>query len=224
MRRTPPLDFDLSVAADKARRQRARRGMSGAVEGSTRSCEWPGCGAHAAYRAPASPERLDEYLWFCLEHVREYNAGWNFFADLGEDEIEARLRAATAWERPTWRLGGGPGAMQGLHAHAEGRAWERFGMADPFEVLGENATLNPGRAANDERPRRRRRLTRLEQQAMDTLGLPHQVTARAELRARYRALVKDLHPDTAEAARDPDRLRAVLDAWDVLKASANFDD
>ena len=64
------FDYDVSVSADKQRRQR-RRGMSGAFETSTRRCEHPGCDAEAAYRAPRSPQHLDEYRWFCLDHVRE---------------------------------------------------------------------------------------------------------------------------------------------------------
>jgi hypothetical protein len=219
-----PLEFDVSVSAEKAQRARARRRMSGAVESSTRACEWPGCEGRGSYRAPVSPERLNEYHWFCLDHVREYNARWNFFADRDEETIEAALRSATAWERPTWRMGSGPAGMQGMHPHSDGRAWERFGISDPFELLGENATLNPGTAANSA-GHARVRLTRLEQQAMDTLGLPHHVTARAEVRARYRALVKDLHPDmNGGSAEEAERLRRVLDAWDLLKASPNLDD
>ena len=40
------FDYDVSVSADKQRRQR-RRGMSGAFETSTRRCEHPGCDAEA---------------------------------------------------------------------------------------------------------------------------------------------------------------------------------
>ena len=47
-----PLDFDISVTADKARRAR-QRGMSGAVGSSGKSCEWPGCEETGAYRALA---------------------------------------------------------------------------------------------------------------------------------------------------------------------------
>jgi len=217
-----PLDYDVSVTAEKRRRSHARR-MSGAVESSTRTCSWPGCEGAGQYRAPVAPDRLDEHRWFCLEHVRDYNARWNFFADLEEEDIAARLREATAWERPTWRMGRGPASAQGLHSHTEGRAWERFGFSDPFEVLGENATINPGGAANDARPRRR--LTAIEQRAMDTLALPHQVEGRCEVRARYRALIKELHPDmNGGESHDPDRLRAVLGAWEVLKRSPNFTD
>lgn len=215
-----PLDYDVSVAADKLRRQRTR-GLSGAFETSRRHCDWPGCNVAGAYRAPHSPDRLSDFRWFCLEHVRRYNAGWNFFSDWTEQEMDAQFRADRVWERPTWALGKGPKASLGTHPHAEGNAWARWGFRDPFEVLGDAATLNPGRASNENRPRRR--MTRAEQRAMDALGLPHQVETRAEVRARYRDLVKDLHPDLNGGQNpDPERLARVLKAWQILRKSRNF--
>jgi hypothetical protein len=216
-----PLDYDVSVSADKRRRAR-RRAMTGAFDTGGRCCEWPGCGKAAHYRAPRSPERLAEYRWFCLEHVRDYNASWDFFANRSEDEIERMVSGANAWERPTWSLGEGPRGPQGMHPHANGNAWARFGFSDPFEVLGENATLNPTGPA-EARPRRR--LSRPEQHALDTLGVPHQETVRRAVRARYRALVKQLHPDMNGGENaDPERLERVLRAWEVLRKSPNFSD
>ena len=215
-----PLDYDVSVTAAKAR-QRRRRGMSGAVESSTRVCDWPGCEARGLYRAPRAPDRLTEYRWFCLDHVRDYNRRWNFFADCDEGDLAEALSRATVWERPTWRLGGGPSGPQGLHAHAEGNAWARWGFADPLDVLGDNATIAPGPAEG----RPRRRLPRREQQALDTLGVAHQVEARAEVRAAYRALVKELHPDMNGGENpDPERLALVLKAWELLRRSPSFTD
>ena len=216
-----PLDYDISVAADKRRRARLR-GMSGAVESSTRACEWPGCEGRGTYRAPSSPERLNDFRWFCLDHVREYNRAWNYFDGWSEDELDAQARADRTWERPTWSLRDSTRPRQGW-PHGEGRAWARWGFSDPLEVLGEAATRNPGE--QPEAVRRFRRLTRDEQRAMDTLGLGHDVEARSEVRARYRELVKDLHPDMNNGARaDEARLGRVIRAWDILKRSRNFRD
>jgi hypothetical protein len=141
-----PLDYDVSVAADKRRRQRTR-GLSGAVETSQQECQWPGCNVAAEYRAPHSPDRLNEFRWFCLAHVRQYNSGWNFFSEWSEQDLDAQSRADRVWERPTWSLGKGPKAPLGAQPHAEGKAWARWGFRDPHEVLGDAATLNPGEAA-----------------------------------------------------------------------------
>ena len=214
-----PFDYDVSVSADKAKRQR-RRGMTGAVEGSTRACEHPGCERTAKYRAPRSPEELDRYRWFCLDHVREYNARWNFFRDHDEDDLQSHVNRARLWERPTWRFGEQPKGATGMNEHREGRAWERYGFQDPFEVLGENATINRGEAAQ-EAPKRRR-LPGSVRRALDELGAQEHET-RAQIRRRYRDLVKDLHPDmNGGDRRDEGRLRRVLWAWDEIKKSEAF--
>lgn len=217
-----PWEYDISVTADKRRRARTR-GMSGAVEGSTRTCEWPGCENGGAYRAPSSPDSLNEFRWFCLDHVREYNRAWNFFSGWSEDELDEQMRSDRTWDRPTWTFREGRRKSGRAGPHSDGRAWSRWGFSDPMDVLGEAATQNPGE--RKERKSRFRRLTRDEARAMDTLGLSHDIENRDEVRARYRELVKDLHPDMNAGARgDEERLGRVIRAWDILKRSRGFRD
>ena len=213
------FEYDISVTADKARRAR-KRGMSGAVDGTARICEAPSCEEKAAYRAPASPENMHEFRWFCLEHVREYNKSWNFFSGWTEEDLEAQMVADRTWERPTWNLKDGR-RHPGQSPHANGNAWHRWGFADATDVLGDNATQNPGKSS--ERKRRFKILTRDEQRAMDTLGLPYEIESKSEVRQRYRELVKDLHPDMNGGNRtDEARLGRVIRAWEVLKRSRGF--
>jgi len=49
-------------------------------EGKFHACDFPGCKEKGEYRAPKD-KTLKEYYWFCLEHVAEYNAKWNYYAD-----------------------------------------------------------------------------------------------------------------------------------------------
>lgn len=214
-----PLEYDVSVTADKARRAR-RRGMSGAVGSGERLCEHPQCDQPGVYRAPRGPGDLQRFRWFCLDHVRDYNARWNFFETCDEAAFETYLAGQRVWERPTWRLGKPPPGAAG--AHADGRAWERFGFSDPFEVLGDNATLNPGRTADQ--PRRRPSLPKNVRSALEILGAAETET-RGEIRRRYRALVKDLHPDMNGGDRSEEgRLRRVLWAWGQVRAARAIPD
>lgn len=206
MTKSDPFGFDLSVSSDKKRRTRGRRGMSGAFETSTRVCEHPGCEAAGKYRAPKSPDHLDEYLWFCKDHVREYNLKWNFFNGATEEELEAQFDKDRVWERETKPFGN----------NDEQRAWSRLGVDDPHQVLGANATRNPGRAAGT------RRLPPTERKALEILGAPDNWT-KAELRKQYKSLVKDLHPDMNGGDRgDEERLQEVVWAWDQVKESRSF--
>jgi hypothetical protein len=202
-----PFQFDISVGAAKKRQTRGKRGMSGAFETSTRKCEHPGCQAAGQYRAPKSPDNLDEYLWFCKDHVREYNLKWNFFHGSTEEEFEEQVQKDRVWERET----------KPFKRSAEERAWSRLGVDDPHQVLGENATRNPGKAVTGSRklpPTERRALEILE--ARDT-------ATKAELRKAYKSLIKVLHPDMNGGDRSQEeQLQQVVWAWEQVKDSRNF--
>jgi hypothetical protein len=224
MRRPSPFDIDISVSADKRRRARGR-GLSGAVETSAKQCDKPGCGRPGKFRAPKGPEQLDEFFWFCLDHVREYNQRWNFFQNSTDADLERQFAADRVWGRPTRpfreAVAGGGG-----QPHAEGRAWARFGFDDPLEALGDKATLNPGfdRAAAAGAPRPQRRLPPTERRALEILDAQDTQT-KTEIRQIYKALVKDLHPDMNGGKRDDEaRLTEVVWAWEQIKASRSFPD
>ena len=95
------LDYDISVSADKKRRSK-RGSASGGFESSVRTCEVEGCSKEAKYRAPKSPKDLDNFHWFCLKHVKEYNTRWNYFKNHSEEEFEKELNLSRPGvERPS---------------------------------------------------------------------------------------------------------------------------
>lgn len=203
-----PFEFDIRVSADKKRRTRGRRGMSGAIEGADRPCAFPGCKEIGEYRAPKSPDNLDEYLFFCREHVREYNLKWNFFQGQTDEDFQKFLDKDRLWGRETLPFSKRPD---------EGRAWQRLGVKDPMELLGEKGTRNPAPAAQ-------RKLPPTERRALDILDARDSWT-RTEIRKQYKSLVKDLHPDLNGGNRaDEDRLQEVVWAWDQIKDSRHFRD
>jgi hypothetical protein len=211
MQKRDPFGFDISVGADKKKRVKTRRGMSGVFETSTRKCEHPGCDLAGQYRAPKSPDIFDDYWWFCKDHVREYNTKWNFFSGATEEEYEAQVDKDRVWERPTKPFG---------KKGEEQRAWSRLGIQDPLDVLGQNGTRNPGKSITGGT----RRLPPTERKALEILEARDHWT-RPEIRKQYKSLVKDLHPDMNGGDRsDEDRLQEVVWAWDQIKESRNFRD
>src|SRR5437870_4274562 len=67
-------------------------------------CDWRGCQAVATHRAPKGRLREGEYWRFCLEHVREYNHSYNFFAGMSEDAVAKYQKEAVTGHRPTWKM------------------------------------------------------------------------------------------------------------------------
>ena len=118
----PPFEFDLRVSTDKSKRKTVRRGtMSGASEATNRPCDLPGCAQKAAYRAPKSPDHLNEYFWFCRDHIREYNLKWNFFGTATDEEFQKLLEKDRLWERETVPFS----------RKDDGRAWARLATVAP---------------------------------------------------------------------------------------------
>ena len=68
-------------------------------------CEWKNCNNKGKYKAPKNREFLREFHWFCLEHVRQYNNKWDYFANCTIEEIEAELKSDLTWHRPSWPIG-----------------------------------------------------------------------------------------------------------------------
>ncbi len=208
MSNRPPFEFDISASADKKRRKTGRRGFSGAFETSNKGCEFPGCNEAGAYRAPKSPDLLDEYFWFCKDHVREYNLKWNFFNGTTDEEFQKFLDKDRVWGRET----------KPFSQKDDGRAWQRLGVDDPLELLGANATQNPGKPVSNAS----RKLPPTERKALEVLDARDSWT-KTEIRKQYKSLVKDLHPDMNAGDRsDEDRLQEVVWAWDQIKDSRYF--
>ncbi|MDA8051942.1 MAG: J domain-containing protein [Rhodospirillales bacterium] len=137
-------------------------------------CDVPGCEAAGEYRAPRSRRALREWRWFCLEHVRAYNAAWDYYRGMSPGQIEAELRADLSWQRPTWPLG-----------RLGGADWRRSGGLE--EPLAELA----GRAKQARRAETAPADLREHLAALD-LGWPVTLVA---LKARYKELAKRHHPD-----------------------------
>ncbi len=208
MRKPDPFGFDMSVSSQKKKNPRGRRSMSGASETSQRVCDHEGCEQPGKFRAPKAPDVLDDYYWFCQEHVREYNLKWNFFDGKTEAEMNAQMSEDKVWERRTKP-----------HTDPETRAWARLGIDDPHQVLGANATRNKGRNGGTGR-----RLPPTEQRAIDILDAKSD-WSKKEVRKAYKALIKVLHPDMNGGDRSQEeQLQQVVWAWDQIKDSRNFKD
>lgn len=206
MDKSDPFGFDMSIKSAKKKNPRGRRTMSGASETSTRECEHDGCTEHGQYRAPKAPDVLDEFRWFCKDHVKEYNSKWSFFDGKTEAETNAQRSSDKVWERETKKA-----------TDPEARAWARLGIEDPHQVLGGNATQNPGRNAGASR-----RLPAVERKAVEILAV-QDTMSKAEIRKAYKKLIKVLHPDMNGGDRSQEeQLQEVMWAWDQLKDSRNF--
>jgi hypothetical protein len=162
-------------------------------------CDHAGCPAEGLYRAPKSRDRLNDYFWFCLDHVRDYNRSWDYYAGMKPEQIEAAVRRDTVWDRPTWPLGRWSSTRS---------VFGRDFIPEDTDPFVEHGPPEPSR------PR-----SKLEQ-ALAELALAPGATAE-EIKRRYKTLAKKFHPDTNGGDRSAEeRLKAINLAYSTLKNCA----
>jgi hypothetical protein len=179
------------------------------------ACEHPSCKAEGQYRAPKGRDREGQYWRFCLQHVREYNASYNYFAGMSDTAVAAYQKDATIGHRPTWAMGVNAAGKSESAGAGEGRDW---GYVDPLGILrGED--FRQGRQRRQTAEPRKPRHTGAVRRALDVLGLDETAEGPA-IKAQYKALVKQFHPDANGGDRSfEDRLRDIIKAHDVLKTA-----
>ncbi len=177
-------------------------------------CDVPGCTRPGKYPAPKGRDNEGEYHYFCLEHVREYNKGYNYFTGMQDDDVRDWQKRDQTGHRPTWRLGQNSWAVNnGGKFRDTGGFRHQQAFDDPFDVLGEGHGEQHGRP---QRAVRNAELSALHKMGLDETATPEQV------KNQYKTLVKRLHPDANGGSREnEDKLREIIQAYDYLK-SAGF--
>jgi DnaJ domain len=171
-------------------------------------CDHPGCGEAGDFRAPMGRDYEGRYFCFCLDHVREYNASYNYFSGMSPEAVELYQRDAVVGHRPTWSMGVN---RSGKSFREDGDDPSRFG--DP---LGMFQRHSPFRApAEPQAPQ----LGIAAKRALDQLGFGEAAPPAPAIRARYKELVKRLHPDANGGDRSrEDKLREIIRAYNYLKS------
>jgi len=165
----------------------------------TRLCMSQGCAEDGYYPAPKNRQELRSHIWFCLDHVRAYNSHWNYYDGLEGDALEAEIRRATTWERPSWKFGSGPGFT------AEGSLKDPFGFFD-----GGSAETHAKLKEMDSEER--------EAWALFDISPDSDPTS---VKQRYNELAKQYHPDHNKS--DPkaeERFKEINLAYSVLRKKA----
>ena len=199
MKLNSPLFDKIRVKPSQDRRTRAPE---------VPCCEWKGCNNASTHRAPKGRDRENEHWRFCLEHVREYNASYNFFSGMSTDAVSKYQKDSLTGHRPTWKMGTGNtpgGSTIGLNAQ------------DPLNLFREfnhGATWRPKAERVEPAPA----IRNAERKALGVLGLDLDVSA-ADIKARFKLLVKRHHPDANGGDRlYEDKLREIIQAYKYLKS------
>jgi DnaJ-domain-containing protein 1 len=170
-------------------------------------CDYPGCAAAGEFRAPQGRDREGQFFCFCLDHVREYNASYNYFNGMSAEDVAVYQKEDTVGHRPTWSMGSNR-SRKGFREEGD----DPSQTSDPLGLF--RSRMPPG--AEPPAPKPRYGLAILK--ALEQLGLDDTADA-AAVKTRYKDLVKRLHPDANGGDRsNEDKLREIIRAYNYLKS------
>lgn len=133
-----------------------------------RKCDIINCNAEGIYPAPKSRHEINEYIYLCIDHIREFNKSWNYFEGLTDQEFENEIRKASTWDRPSWKFGARN---------------SKFYIKDHFDFFREKQSFNNSKKIN----------AKLSQ-SWNVLGLKPTENIE-EVKKKYKLLAKKWHPD-----------------------------
>lgn len=195
-----------------------RNRFHGRVSNSAAECAYPECRAPGEFRAPdlygrsGGPNGPGDYQLLCLDHVREFNAGYDWFAGMSADQIAAAQSPTYVWPNETRAFS----AMAGVDSPPK---WSDF--HDPLETISTRFATQMANAAPHLRSDGKI-LSSDDRQMLKTLGLGEDAD-RKILRSRYSALVRKYHPDKNGGNRTYEKaLQDVIAAYTHLKSTPAF--
>ena len=200
----------MSEEQSEERKRRTR--FHGRVGSHEQPCAHAGCEEAGEFRAPGTRrpgfDGPGDWRWYCLDHVRAFNAGYNFFKGMTTDEIHDAQRPFAGWERETRAFSTAGGADRPPR-------WADF--SDPLDAIQARFRDRMPKERKDGRP-----LSGADREALRTLEL--EVDAdRMTLRRRYSELVRKFHPDRNGGDRSYETaLAKVIAAYQQLKGSPAF--
>ena len=167
-----------------------------------KKCDSPKCNAKGEFRAPKSRVMLNEYFYFCLDHIKEYNKSWDFYKGMSVEQIENSMRSDTFWDRPSWPL---KNSFKNIF--------------DEFNEYVEDFIKNDDDKINDTYFKNKlldENLTLDEAKALKELDLKMPISLE-KIKKNYKKLVKIFHPDVNGNNKDAEeRFKQINESYKLL--------
>ena len=169
---------------------------------SFKKCDKVDCNEKGKFKAPKSRILLNEYYFFCLEHIKEYNKSWDFYKGLSVNQIESSMREDIIWNRPSWPLKGNPYKVIAQI--------NNFFSEDIEHLNYENKDSYFKNKLIDEN------LTEEEDKALSILSLKLPLTLE-KIKKNYKKLVKIFHPDVNGNNKDKEnKFKDINNSYKIL--------
>ena len=156
-------------------------------------CDWNNCFEIGEYKAPIEKDNSKNYRLLCLNHVKEFNKNWNYFAGMNDDQICEFLKSDLTWHKPT----------------------QSFSSSDNFfKILWNNALKNE---FDKSKLKGQFSFNHNDIRAFGILGVSVGLKW-SKIQEKFKKLVKKLHPDMNAGNKEyEDKLKIITLAYTQLK-------
>ena len=168
-----------------------------------RKCDSKDCNSEGKFKAPKSRVLLNQYYYFCMEHIKEYNKSWDFYKGLTVDQIEQSIQKDAVWDRPSWPLQGNTAKIM--------EQINDFINTDYFlfENHSEHNKFTKNKITNGE-------LTQNQINALKSLELKLPINLE-EIKKKYKKLVKIFHPDVNDNNKQAEiKFKEINESYKIL--------
>ena len=167
------------------------------------TCDQINCSEQGKFKAPKSRLKLNEYYFFCLKHVKEYNKSWDFYKGMTVSQIELSMRKDTVWDRPSWPLKGNPDTIIEQLDDLLKNEDNFFKKDRDFNDFIKNKLVDES-------------LSNIEFKSLKILGLSMPISV-DEIKKKYKKLVKIFHPDVNDNNKDAEKkFKEINEAYKLL--------
>jgi len=168
-----------------------------------RNCDKEGCSDIGEFKAPKSRIKLNEYYFFCLAHIKEYNKSWNFYKGLTVDQIEQSINKDSVWDRPSWPLKGNPNKVMEQLNEFMNNDYNLFENDRNYQEYYKNKLLDET-------------LTKEQNLALKSLGMKLPINLE-QIKKKYKKLVKIFHPDVNDNNKEAEaKFKEINESYKIL--------
>ena len=169
----------------------------------TKICDQINCSKMGDYKAPKSRSNLNEYYFFCLKHVSEYNKSWDFYRGLSVEQIELSMRKDTVWDRPSWPFKGNPSKVMDQINEFINNDYSLFEKDKEIKDFLKNKMIDET-------------LNKIEHKSLQILELKLPISVEG-IKKKYKKLVKIFHPDVNANNKEAEfKFKEITEAYKIL--------
>ena len=148
------------------------------------------------YKAPKSKNEINNYIWFCEEHIKLYNKSWNYCKDMSQKEIENHIQQDTIGWRPTWNFSTATKKFKNFEKIFS-NYFHFFKKEKKFKINKKNTILN---------------------NSLKTLDINEKNIDIKLIENKYKKLVKKYHPDKNKGNKKyEEKLKEINQAFTEIK-------